>query len=73
MTKALPDTAAGIARRITGIRKAGLYPLGVTTDGTVLMGDKPIDPASLAPVDAAPSPAPARRFGEKLDGGLGET
>lgn len=50
MTKALPYTAAGVSRRIRGIQDAGLHPIGVTADGTVLIGEKPLDSASLVPI-----------------------
>ena len=65
MTKALPFTEASLARRIRGVQRAGLFVVGVKPDGTLIVGDKPLDPASLVPVDAQPSPPPVRRFGEK--------
>ena len=72
MTKVLPYTAAGVARRIRGVTDAGFHAIGVTADGTVLIGEKPLDVASIALVNGPPSPAPARRFGEKLNGGARE-
>ena len=62
MTKALPFTQAGIARRISGIRQAGLHPLGVTTDGTVLIGDKPLDATSLALAPLLEHDTPASKW-----------
>lgn len=41
MTKALPFTAAALARTIKGIEKAGKHVIGVRADGTVLIGDNP--------------------------------
>ena len=71
MTKALPFTAAGLARAIKGVESAGRFVVGVKPDGTLIVGDKPLDLASLVPQDAQPSPPPTRRFGEKLNGGRG--
>lgn len=70
MTKALPFTAASLARAIKGVEAAGRFVVGVKTDGTLIVGDKPVDVASLVPQDTQPSP-PVRRFGEKLNGGQG--
>jgi hypothetical protein len=72
VTKPLPFTAAGIARRIRGVTEAGFHPLGVTADGTVLIGDKPLDSTSLTPVNAQPSPEPKARMGEYFNGGARE-
>jgi hypothetical protein len=71
VTKPLPFTKASITRRILGIKQAGLHPLGVTADGTVLIGDRPLDTTSLVPPEAQTSPPSVRRFGEKLNGGQG--
>lgn len=70
MTRAIPFTAAALARAIKGVEAAGLFVVGVRPDGTLIVGDKPVDTASLVPPDPPPSP-PARRFGEKLSGGQG--
>lgn len=50
MTSALPFTAASLASRIKGVRKAGLYVIGVTSNGTLITAEKPVDPSSLIPV-----------------------
>lgn len=71
MTKALPFTSAGIARLVRGIEAAGRFVIGIKPDGTLIVGDKPVETASLVPVEPQPSPAPVRRFGERL-GGQGE-
>jgi len=72
MTRALPYTEASITRAIRGVERAGLHVVGVrVSDGTLIVADKPIDPASLVPTDEPASP-PVRRFGEKLDGGKSE-
>lgn len=49
MTKALRFTEASLARAIKGIERAGRYVLGVRPDGTLIVGEKPIDPTSLVP------------------------
>jgi hypothetical protein len=51
MTNALPFTEASLARRIKGARKAGLFVVGVTSNGTIITADKPVDPSSLIPAD----------------------
>jgi hypothetical protein len=76
MSKPLPYTQASIARRIQGVRKAGLHALGVTSDGTILIGDRPLDASSLTAVVEQPSPvieADTRRMGDYFDGGSSET
>jgi hypothetical protein len=70
VTSRIPFTAASLARAIKGVELAGRFVVGVRTDGTLIVADKPIEAASLVPEDEQPSPAP-RRFGEKLDGGQG--
>jgi hypothetical protein len=73
MTKPLPFTAAGIARAIKGVEKAGRFVLGVRPDGVLIVGDKPIDTASFVPVNEQPSPAvETRRMGEYFNGGARE-
>jgi hypothetical protein len=47
MTKALPFTQASICRRIEAARRAGLYVIGITADGTVLTAEKPVDAESF--------------------------
>ena len=51
MTKALPFTAASLARAIKGVEKAGRFVIGVKPDGTLIIADKPFDTASLVPAD----------------------
>jgi hypothetical protein len=69
MSRALPFTAASLARAIKGVEKAGRFVVGVKADGTVIVGDKPVDTTSLVPADAQSSPPPVRRFGDALNGG----
>lgn len=69
MTRALPFTAASLARAIKGVELAGRFVVGVKADGTVIVGDKPVDTTSLVPADAQSSPPPVRRFGDALNGG----
>jgi hypothetical protein len=57
MTKALPFTAAGLARAIAGVRQAGMHVVGVRPDGTLIIGDKPVETASLVPQIAQDAPA----------------
>ena len=69
MTRALPFTAASTARLIKGVELAGRFVLGVRPDGTLIVGEKPVDTTSLVPADAQSSPPPARRFGDAVNGG----
>lgn len=71
MPKALPFTELSLARAIKGVERAGRHVLGVKADGTLIVGDKPVDPASLVPGVDQDAPAAVRRFGEKLNGGQG--
>jgi hypothetical protein len=71
MTRPLPFTEASIARLIRGVERAGRHVLGVRPDGILIVGDRPVDPTSFVPAEAQSSPAPERRFGEKLNGGQG--
>lgn len=57
MTKALPFTEVSLARAIRGVERAGLFVIGVRPDGTLIVGDKPIDTASLVPSDGQNAPA----------------
>jgi hypothetical protein len=57
MTRALPYTAASLARAIKGVELAGRFVVGVRPDGTLIVGDKPVDTASLLPADAQHSDA----------------
>lgn len=74
MSKPLPFTEASISRLIKGIEKAGRFVIGARPDGTLIVGDKPIEATSLVPSDPQPSPVQpvARRMGEYFDGGQGE-
>jgi hypothetical protein len=71
MSKALPFTEASLARAIKGVQRAGQFVIGVKPDGTLIVGDKPVETTSLVPQDEQSSPSPERRFGEKLNGGSG--
>lgn len=57
MTKALPFTAAGLARAIKGAKQAGMHVIGVRPDGTLILGDKPVETASLVPPARQDAPA----------------
>lgn len=66
MTRALPFTEISLARAIKGVERAGRFVIGVRADGTLIVGDKPVETASLVPQVA--QDVPMRRFGEKLGG-----
>lgn len=55
MTKALPFTEASLARAIRAVERAGRFVVGVRPDGTLIVGEKPIDLATLVPDNAPPS------------------
>jgi hypothetical protein len=57
MTKALPFTAASLARAIKGVELAGRHVVGVKPDGTLIVAEKPVDTASLVPVIEQNAPA----------------
>lgn len=65
MSRAIPFTAASLARAIKGVEHAGRFVIGVKPDGTLIVGDKPVETTSLVPQVEQPSP---RKFGEKLGG-----
>ena len=74
MTRPLAFTEASIARLIKGIERAGRFVIGAKPDGTLIIGDKPIDSASIVPVEPQSSPAAEpRRMAEYFNGGQGET
>jgi len=57
MTSPLPFTEASLARAIKAVIRAGRFVVGIKPDGTLIVGDKPIDTASLVPVDVQNVPA----------------
>lgn len=57
MSKALPFTAASLARAIKGVELAGRFVVGVRPDGILIVGDKPVDSASIMPAVAQDIPA----------------
>lgn len=56
MTRALSFTEASLARAIRGVERAGRFVVGVRPDGTLIVGDKPVDTASFLPVAAQDAP-----------------
>jgi hypothetical protein len=52
MTRALPFTVASLARAIRAVERAGLFVVGVRPDGTLIVGNKPVDLAGLVPETA---------------------
>ena len=68
MSRALPFTEASLARAIKGVEKAGRFVIGVRTDGTLIVGDKPLETASFVPAEREPSPT-VRRLGDRVHGG----
>ena len=73
MTKALPFTKASLRRAIEAVESAGKFVVAVRPDGTLIVGDKPVEAASLVPTDAQSSELPRRRIGEKINGDQGAT
>lgn len=57
VTKALPFTEASLARAIKGVERAGRFVVGVKPDGTLIVGNSPVDIASLVPVAVQNAPA----------------
>lgn len=57
MTSRLPFTEASLARAIKGVERAGRFVIGVRPDGTLIIGDKPIDSASMIPPLGEDEPA----------------
>jgi hypothetical protein len=55
MTRALPFTEASLARAIRAVERAGRFVVGVRPDGTLLVGDKPVDVGALVPDSASAS------------------
>lgn len=49
MSKALPFTAAGLARAIKGAKLAGMHVIGVRPDGSLILGDKPLETDAFVP------------------------
>jgi hypothetical protein len=47
VTRALPFTQVSLARAIKGVERAGRFVIGVRPDGTLIVGDKPIDSATI--------------------------
>jgi hypothetical protein len=56
MTRALPFTAASLARAIKGVELAGRFVVGVKPDGTLIVGDELVKTASIVPIDAQNNP-----------------
>lgn len=57
MSRPLPFTSASLARAIRGIELSGRFAVGVKPDGTLIIGDKPVDVAALVPVPVQNNPA----------------
>jgi hypothetical protein len=57
MTKRLPFTEASLARAVRGMERAGLFVVGVKSDGTLLVSHKPLDAVSLVPEMEQDAPA----------------
>jgi hypothetical protein len=74
MTRALPFTIASLARAIKGVEQAGRFVWGVKPDGTLIVGDKPLDAASIVPAEEQTSPTAVetRRMGDYFNGGSSE-
>jgi hypothetical protein len=57
MSRALRFTEASLARAIKGVERAGRFVIGVRANGTLIVGDKPIDSASMIPAQDQDEPA----------------
>lgn len=55
MTRAIAFTSASLARAIKGVELAGRFVIGVKADGTLIVGEKPIDGSAGPQDDAGPS------------------
>lgn len=58
MTKPLPFTKASMRRAIEAVESAGKFVVGVKPDGTLIVGENPLNASSLIPPneqDRAPS------------------
>jgi hypothetical protein len=51
VTRALPFTAMSLARAIKGVELAGRFVVGVRPDGTLIIGDRPLETASFVPAN----------------------
>lgn len=51
MTRALPFTQASLARAILAVERAGKFVIGVRPDGTLIIGETPLNPGSILPLD----------------------
>ncbi len=51
MTKALSFTQASMRRAIKAVESAGKHVIGVRPDGTLIVGNQPIDCLSLIPAN----------------------
>jgi hypothetical protein len=72
VTRALPFTETSLARAIKGVERAGRFVIGVMADGTLIVGDKFIEMASVVPGDAQSSTPSKVRMGDYFNGGQGE-
>jgi hypothetical protein len=50
MTRALPFTVISLARAIKGVERAGRAVIGVMADGTLIVGDRAVNTASMIPL-----------------------
>lgn len=55
MTRSLPFTAASLARAMKGVEMAGRFVIGVRPDGTLIVGERPVDGGALVAEGAASS------------------
>jgi hypothetical protein len=49
MTRALPFTKASLRRVIEAVESAGKFVIAIRPDGTIVVGDKPVDATYLTP------------------------
>lgn len=66
MTEKLPFTQLSIRRAIEAARKAGLHVLAIRADGTVIVGDHPVDGSKLVPTAAQTVDEAERAYWENV-------
>lgn len=56
MGQRLAFTKASMVRAIKAVEMAGLFVIGAKPDGTLIIGEKPLDTSSLVPVPVQNDP-----------------
>ena len=66
MTRKLPFTQQSVRRAIEAARKAGLHVLAIRADGTVIVGQHPVDASKLTPAAAQTVDEAERAYWENV-------